>query len=105
MVESPWDMVLQATPATKAILIVLAAFSLLSWMLIFWKWREFRRVDGEGESFVSAMENTGGLHDLYQTLIRLKESPYTRVFRQGVNFFTELRPTALKEAGVSGSAR
>lgn len=104
LMDSAWDMVLLATPATKAILIVLALFSLLSWVLILWKWREFRRVDGQGDAFVGAMENTGGLHELYQALLRLKDSPYTRVFRQGINFFTELRPTALKEAGGTATS-
>jgi biopolymer transport protein TolQ len=95
VIDSPLDMVWGATPATKVILIVLAAFSLVSWVLIFWKWREFRKVDEEGDQFVNAMESTAGLHELYETLSRLDDSPYTRVFRQGVNFFTELRPTAL----------
>ncbi len=83
VIDSPMDMVWGATPVTKIILIVLVAFSLLSWVLIFWKWREFRRVGFE----------------LYETLLRLDESPYTRVFRQGVNFFSELRPTALTNRG------
>jgi biopolymer transport protein TolQ len=29
--------------------------------------------------------------------MRLPETPYTRVFRQGTNFFSELRPGALRE--------
>lgn len=103
LVESPWGMVVQATPATKVILAVLAVFSLVSWVLIFWKWREFRRVNDEGDQFVAAMEQTTGLQDLYQRLLHLKDSPYTRVFRRGVNFFTELRPTALKEPAGSSS--
>lgn len=101
VIDSPLDMVWGATPVTKVILIVLVAFSLLSWVLIFWKWREFRRVGFEGDEFVDAMESTAGLHDLYETLLRLSESPYTRVFRQGVNFFSELRPTALTNRGVT----
>jgi len=96
VIDSPLDMVLQATPATKIILLVLVAFSIGSWILIFWKWKEFRRVNQEGDAFVDAVENTAGLHDLYQTISRLADSPYTRVFRQGINFFSELRPTALK---------
>lgn len=99
VIDSPLDMVWGATPVTKVILIVLVAFSLLSWVLIFWKWREFRRVGIEGDEFVEAMESTAGLNDLYETLLRLGESPYTRVFRQGVNFFSELRPTALTIRG------
>lgn len=97
----PWDLVLGATPVTKVILIVLAAFSVLSWVLIFWKWSEFRRVRQYGDRFVESIEVATGLRDVYQILTRLEESPYTRVFRRGVNFFTELRPGALREEIVS----
>lgn len=100
--DTPWDMVLHATLPTKVILAVLAIFSLLSWALIYWKWKDFRRVDREGDDFVLAMENASGLQELYHTLLRLRDSPYTRVFRQGVNFFTELRPKALKEDARTG---
>jgi biopolymer transport protein TolQ len=101
LVNRPWDLVFDATPMTKIILLVLAAFSLLSWVLIFWKWSEFRRVRASGDAFVAGMEDAAGLRDVYQILTRLAESPYTRVFRRGVNFFTELRPTALRdESGV-----
>ncbi len=66
---------LYATPMTKVILIVLAAFSLLSWVLIFWKWSEFRRLRASGDEFVAAMDDAAGLRDVYQTLTRLDESP------------------------------
>jgi biopolymer transport protein TolQ len=98
----PWDLVLGATPMTKVILIVLAAFSLVSWVLIFWKWSEFRRLRASGDEFVEAMQDAAGLREVYQTLTRLPESPYTRVFRRGVNFFTELRPTALRDEVHTG---
>ena len=96
--SNPWDMILSATPITKIILIVLAAFSLVSWVIIFWKWKDFRRVAQHGDEFVAGIEEADGLGGIYQALTRLVESPYTRVFRRGVNFFTELRPTALRDA-------
>lgn len=101
----PWDLILFATPITKIILIVLAAFSLVAWVAIFWKWRAFRRVDQDGDRFVAGIADAEGLQGIYQTLTRLPESPYTRVFRRGVNFFTELRPSALRDApGAAGAS-
>lgn len=97
--RNPWDLVMGATTFTHIILIILAAFSLVSWVLIFWKWKEFRSVRGFGDDFVDAMQPTTGLRDAYQVLGGLPESPYSRVFRRGVNFFTELRPGALREEG------
>ncbi|MGH7540648.1 MAG: MotA/TolQ/ExbB proton channel family protein [Gemmatimonadota bacterium] len=99
--DSPLDMVWQSTPATKIILFVLAVFSLFSWVLILWKWREFRRVNDQADRFVYSMEGAGGLYDLHRTLGRLEDSPFTRVFREGVSFYGELRPGALRGgAGV-----
>ena len=98
--STPWDLIGHATPVTKVILLVLAAFSLFSWVMIFWKWSEFRKMRQSGDTFVAGMESATGLRDVYQTLTRLEESPYTRVFRRGVNFFTELRPTALRDDGA-----
>ncbi len=95
--DSPWDMVIRATPATKVVLLVLLAFSLLSWILIFWKWVEFRRIREEGDDFVRELESSAGLADVYAAPRELEESPYRRVFRHGVNFFTELRPRALQD--------
>ncbi|MFW6090169.1 MAG: MotA/TolQ/ExbB proton channel family protein, partial [Gemmatimonadota bacterium] len=101
--SAPWDLILYATPITKIILIVLAAFSLISWVAIFWKWKAFRKVDLDGDRFVAGVADAEGLQGIYQTLTGLPESPYTRVFRRGVNFFTELRPTALRDAPGPGS--
>jgi hypothetical protein len=43
------------------------------------------------------MDRATGLADAYKAILSLPESPYGRVFRQGVNFFSELRPGALRE--------
>lgn len=101
--SDPWDLILFATPITKIILIVLAAFSLISWVAIFWKWKAFKRVAEDGDRFVEGISEAEGLNGIYQELTRLPESAYTRVFRRGVNFFTELRPSALRDPDPSRS--
>ncbi|MCG8467412.1 MAG: MotA/TolQ/ExbB proton channel family protein [Gemmatimonadetes bacterium] len=106
VIDSPLDMVLGATPATKVILGILAVGSLASWILIFWKWRELRGVNERADRFVYAMEGARGLVDLHHALLRLEDSPFTRVFREGVSFFDELRPGALEGAtGQPGLTR
>ncbi len=92
-------MVSASTLPTKFILTVLAAFSLTSWWLIFHKWRQFRWVRQQGDRFLEQMERAQRLEDAYKAILSLPESPYGRVFRQGVNFFTELKPGALREGG------
>lgn len=95
--ESAWDLVWSGTLPTKVILLILAAGSLTSWVLIFWKWRVFRAVQSQGDKFLDAMERSQRMEDAYKVILALPDSPYGRVFRQGVNFFSELRPGALGE--------
>ena len=103
--ESAWDLIWGGTLPTKIVLLVLASFSVISWVIIFWKWREFRSVRRDGDQFLDAVEGASGLEDAYRAILTLPDSPYARVFRQGMNFFSELRPGGLTEipeaAGLS----
>jgi len=94
---SAWDMVFGGTLLTRAVLLVLAVSSTFSWVLIFWKAKQFRAVRRQGDRFLQKMDRATGLADAYKAILSLPESPYGRVFRQGVNFFSELRPGALRE--------
>jgi biopolymer transport protein TolQ len=91
------EMVVGGTLPTRIVLGVLLVFSLTSWWLIFRKWRQFRQVRREGDRFLEHMEQAQRLEDAYKAMLTLPESPYGRVFRQGVNFFSELRPGALRQ--------
>ena len=94
---SAWDMVFGGTLLTRVVLLVLAVSSTFSWVLIFWKAKQFRAVRRQGDRFLQKMDRATGLADAYKAILSLPESPYGRVFRQGVNFFSELRPGALRE--------
>jgi biopolymer transport protein TolQ len=92
-----FGLIADASPVTRVILAVTAVASIGSWIIIFWKWGQFRRVRWQGLSFVKSLERAQRLEDAYKVILRLPETPYTRVFRQGTNFFSELRPGALRE--------
>jgi biopolymer transport protein TolQ len=94
---SAFDMVVGGTLPTKIVLTILALSSLFSWWLIFAKARQFREVRRQGDQFLDYMERAQRLEDAYKAILSLPDSPYGRVFRQGVNFFSELRPGALRE--------
>jgi biopolymer transport protein TolQ len=83
--------------STRIVIVILVLFSLASWVLIVWKWWQFRSLRRAGVRFVQAIERAQRLEDAYKTAMRLPETPYTRIFRQGANFFSELRPGALRE--------
>jgi biopolymer transport protein TolQ len=98
-------MVVGGTLPTKIVLLVLAAFSFWSWVLIVRKQRQFREVRQEGDRFLEHLERAQRLEDAYQAILGLPDSPYGRVFRQGLNFFSELRPGALREGTSTGQPR
>jgi biopolymer transport protein TolQ len=104
---SAWGMVMEGALATKVILAVLAVFSLMSWALIFWKYFLFRRLWVQAGGFLDHIERSTRLEEAYRSILALPESPFTRVFRRGVSFFSELRPGALREgvavAGLSSA--
>jgi len=92
-----FEMIVGGTISTKAIIGILAVMSLWSWWMIFHKARQFREVRKLGDNFLDQMERAQRLEDAYKSILSLPDSPYGRVFRQGVNFFSELRPGALRE--------
>jgi biopolymer transport protein TolQ len=94
---TPWELVLASSPATWVVLIVLALFSLISWFLIVLKWWQFRRVRRQGNRFFAELERTTRLEDAYHAVMKLPPSPYGRLLREGVNFFSELRPGVLRD--------
>jgi len=83
------------------VIAILTVFSLVSWVMILWKWKQFRALRRDGFRFVQAIERSQRLDDAFRTAQRLPETPYTRLFRQGANFFNELRPGALSEGAAS----
>ncbi len=101
---SPWELVAVSSAATKLVLLVLAFFSLLSWFLIVLKWWQFRRLRAEGDRFFGALERTTRLEDAYHAAMKLPPSPYGRILREGVNFFSELRPGALQSTSDAPAA-
>ncbi len=92
-----WELVTTSSTVIKIVLLILVLFSLLSWFIIVLKWAQFRRVRRQGDRFFDALERTTRLEDAYHVVMKLPPSPFGRLLREGVNFFSELRPGALKE--------
>ncbi len=93
----PLDLIMRGTPTTWAVLGVVALFSVLSWIIILWKLGQFRRIKRDSQRFGQAIERAQRLEDTHRAVLRLPESAHTRLFRNAINFFSELRPGALRE--------
>jgi len=103
--RTAWDMVAHATITTKIILAVLLVFSLASWILIIWKWIQFRRVRLLEEEFLTQVAQAQHLDEAYKAVIALADSPYLRVFRHGMTFFSGLKPSGGNPGGGLSSAQ
>jgi len=97
---TPWELVLTSSRETQFVLAILAVFSVVSWYLIVLKWWQFRRMRTMGDRFLAEVEKAPRLEDAYHAAMRLPPSPYNRLLREAVHFFSELKPGTLK--GTSG---
>lgn len=97
---TPWELVANSSPSIRIVLAVLTVFSLVSWFLIVLKWWQFRRVGKQADQFFAELERTTRLEDAYRAVMKLPMSPYRRLLKEGVNFFSELRPGALQQTGA-----
>lgn len=92
-----WELIQVSSAATKGVLVVLIVFSVVCWFLILLKAIQFRRVRQRGDRFFGALQRTTRLKEAYHAVMKLPPSPYGRLLREAVNFFSELRPGALQE--------
>src|SRR5256884_3091060 len=102
---TPWELVLTSSRETKFVLAILVVFSIVSWYLIFLKWWQFRRMRRQADRFMAEIERATRLDDAYHAAMRLPASPYNRLLREGINFFSELKPGGLKENGPAPCPR
>lgn len=98
---TPWELVLTSSRETQFVLVVLVVFSLVSWYLIFLKWWQFRRMRRQADRFMAEIERAARLEDAYHAAMRLPSSPYNRLLREGIHFFSELKPGSLKSSAKS----
>ena len=97
-----WRMIAAGTVSTKLIMLLLAVFSVVSWAVIVRKVRQFRRLRRESDRFVERLERAERLEDAFLAIMARPESPFTRVFKRGMTFYSELRPAARTTGEVKG---
>jgi biopolymer transport protein TolQ len=100
---TPWELVLTSSRETQFVLGVLAVFSVVSWYFIVLKWWQFRRMRQLGDRFLAEVERAPRLEDAYHAAMRLPPSPYNRLLREGIHFFSELKPGSLKPTAAAGT--
>ena len=92
-----FDIVLGAKIETKVVLIICAAFSLISWYIIAAKWWEFRRLRSQRRAFNQAVARTHGMDEREQAMAGLGDSPFAEIVRSTTSFLTDLHTTMQKQ--------
>ena len=101
---SPWELVLSSSPETKIVLVVTILFSLASWFLIGVKGWQFRRLQQQSARFLQELGRSPHLQEAYRSVMKLPPSPFNRLFREGLSFYSQLQPGVLREEGTGHGA-
>jgi biopolymer transport protein TolQ len=82
------QMIIHAGPVVKVVLLILFLFSIISWAIIFMKWRYLRKAGQDTAYFLDLFWESTALNQIYQDSEDLDWSPVAQLFRSG---YTELR--------------
>ncbi len=74
-------LILKAGPVVKLVLLILLFFSIISWAIIFYKFRLLSKIKKESEEFQKAFLKSKHWDALYQSTKRLTLSPLPNLFR------------------------
>jgi biopolymer transport protein TolQ len=88
-------MLINSDPVTKSVLALLVVLSLLSWAIMFSKWKGFKTAETHGRAFVTDFERARGMDDAMLIAQRAKPSAFTSVFARAVSFLNDTKPEIL----------
>ena len=80
---STWDLVRTAGPVARVVIVILLVFSVLSWAVIFSKWKSFRDARGANRQFLRAFRKAPGLPAVAVASEQFRASPLVNVFDFG----------------------
>ncbi|TDI50860.1 MAG: hypothetical protein E2P01_00475 [Acidobacteria bacterium] len=96
-----WSLVWEAGPMAKFVLLLLAAFSVISWGIVAERWRRFRRAEAETNKFLDRFHQGGALPTIQDETADLKWSPVAEVYRAG---FREISLNPAGEGPIRGES-
>jgi len=80
-----WQIIGQTSLFGLIILVILVLMSLVSWSIMFNKWRLFRRVEEESWAFLNLYRKTGKISQMVGRAKSLRHTPLSGVFIEGYN--------------------
>jgi biopolymer transport protein TolQ len=99
------QMVIHAGPVVKFVLFILCLFSVISWAIIFMKWRLFRRARDENALFLDLFWESTALNKIYSESEDFSYSPVAQLFRAAYSEIMRLakiqNPSGTRDGGAS----
>jgi biopolymer transport protein TolQ len=92
-------MVLDAGLMVQFVLLLLFVFSVVSWAIIFLKYRYYRKVNKENDTFASDYTRSSKLSDVMPAAKKYENSTLAEVFRVGYTELTKINKQASETAG------
>lgn len=87
--STPWQMIVNASAMTKAVLIILALLSLLSWTIIFAKWWQFHSARVSVREFSREFTRSTRLDQVVGLAKRSRPSAMTRIVNRATEFLSQ----------------
>jgi biopolymer transport protein TolQ len=84
--SGPLGLIVASTLVTKIILGILVALSLLSWTIMFAKWRQFASLNRVSRDFLSRFEHAERFEQAAALASRSVSNPYTRILARAAQF-------------------
>ena len=98
---TPAEMILHGTMATKVVLAILVLLSLLSWAIMFAKWRQFRGAANESAVFMHNFAKSSSFQGVMDAVRQSADAPQSRLLRRTADFIREVTPAMAATPGRS----
>lgn len=82
---NPFQLVLESGPVGISVLLILLAFSLVSWAIIFSKWTTLRRAESHSQAFLEIFRRSKKFSEVHAVCHQLRTSPLVGLFLSGYN--------------------
>jgi biopolymer transport protein TolQ len=108
------SLILRSGPVAKLVLLILVIFSVLSWAIVLYKARHFRRAEQQTRAFLDVFRRSSKFSEVQAVCRSLSDSPLVGLFQAGyAELNTQLRgtqgaatgATATTERPAAGGAR
>ncbi len=93
---NPLDLIAQAGWVVKGVMLLLLLASIISWVIIFWKWWSLRDAARDNIQFADSFWAAGTLEGASKAAKNFPGAPMTRVFETGLQEFNQIKNLKLE---------